>query len=60
MFDDEIVEEVRETRRRIFEECGDDFDVYMQRMKEAAAKYQDRLVGPEDVLATREPVLEQH
>lgn len=35
MNDDPNVDEVRETRRRIFEECGNDLDRLIERLKTA-------------------------
>ena len=46
---DPIVEEVRATRRRIFEECNNDLDQYIAWLKNAEMRYKDRLVTREDV-----------
>jgi hypothetical protein len=47
--DDPIVNEVHETRRRIFEECGNDLGRYLERIKTAEALDKDRLVTLEQV-----------
>jgi hypothetical protein len=46
---DPIVEEVRETRRRIFAECGNDLKRYIERLKAAEANHQNRLVSLEQI-----------
>ena len=46
---DPIVEEVREVRRRIFEECGNDLKRLFERLKAAEANDEDRLVSLEQV-----------
>ena len=46
---DPIVEEVREVRRRIFEECGNDLKRLFERLKAAEAQDKDRLVTLEQV-----------
>lgn len=46
---DPIVEEVRATRHRIFQECGGDLEQLIARLKKAESLYKDRLVTPEDV-----------
>jgi hypothetical protein len=47
--EDEIVKEVHETRRRIFEECGRDIERYIERLKAGNAQYKNRLVTLEQV-----------
>jgi hypothetical protein len=49
MMKDPIVEEVREVRRRIFEECGNDLKRLFERLKAAEADHKDRLVTIEQV-----------
>jgi len=46
---DPIVEEVREVRRRIFAECGNDLKRLFERLKAAEANDKDRLVSLEQV-----------
>lgn len=46
---DEIVQEIRETRQRIFDECGNDLGRLIERLKAADSKDQDRLVSMDDV-----------
>ena len=46
---DPIVDEVREVRRRIFEECGNDLHRLIERLKAAEANDKDRLVTFEQV-----------
>jgi hypothetical protein len=46
---DPIVEEVRETRRRIFEECGNDLKRLFERLKASEALDKHRLVTFEQV-----------
>lgn len=47
--EDEIVKEIHETRRRLFEECGNDLKRYLERLKAAEAQNRDRLVTFEEV-----------
>ena len=47
--EDEIVNEVHEVRRRIFEECGGDIERLIERLKAGDAKNQRRLVTFEEV-----------
>jgi hypothetical protein len=47
--DDPIVDEIHETRRRIFEECGNDLGRYLERIKAAEQLDKHRLVTLEDV-----------
>jgi hypothetical protein len=47
--DDPIVNEIHETRRRIFEECGNDLGRYLERLKAAEELDKDRLVTLEQV-----------
>jgi len=49
MMEDEIVKEIHETRRRIFEECGNDLNRLIERLKSADAKDKDRLVTFDEV-----------
>ena len=49
MMDDPIVNEIHETRRRIFEECGGDLDRFIERLKAVEVKDKDRLVTFEEV-----------
>jgi len=46
---DEIVDEIHETRRRIFDECGGDIERLIERLKALDAKDKDRLVTLEQV-----------
>jgi hypothetical protein len=46
---DTIVEEIREVRRRIFEECGNDLERYLERLKAAEAQDEDRLISLEEL-----------
>ena len=47
--EDEIVKEIHEIRRRIFEECGGDIERYIERLKAGNDKHKDRLVTLEQV-----------
>jgi hypothetical protein len=49
MINDPIVDEVRETRRRIFEECGNDLNRLIERLKTAEVQHKGRLVSFEEV-----------
>jgi hypothetical protein len=49
MMEDEIVKEVREVRRRIFAECGNDLKRLFERLKAAEVNDEDRLVSLEKV-----------
>jgi hypothetical protein len=49
MSDDPIVEEVREARRQIFEECGNDLERLIERLKAAEVRHVSRLVTVQDV-----------
>jgi hypothetical protein len=49
MINDPIVEEVRETRRRIYEECGSDLHQLIERLKAAERQHTARLVTIEQV-----------
>jgi hypothetical protein len=49
MIEDPIVQEVHETRRRIFDECGGDLQRLIDRLKNAEAKDHDRLVTLEEI-----------
>jgi len=49
MMKDPIVEEVREVRRRIFEECGNDLRRLFERFQAAEVQDKDRLVTLEQV-----------
>ena len=49
MTDDPIVSEVREARRRIFEECGGNLDSMIERLREAESKSKGRCVTLEEV-----------
>jgi hypothetical protein len=44
MINDPIVDEVRETRRRILEECGGDLNRLIDRLKAAEVQDKSRLV----------------
>jgi len=46
---DPIVEEIREVRRRIFAECGNDLKRLFERLKAAEAQDKDRLVTLDEV-----------
>ncbi len=50
--DDPVVQRVRETRRKIFESCGNDPHKLYEWAKQIEAQYQDRLAGFE---RTRRP-----
>lgn len=41
MFDTDLIDEVREIRRRIAEECGNDLQQIAQRAAEAARRFQE-------------------
>ena len=49
MKEDPIVEEVREIRGKIWEECGGDMEKLMERLKKAQEQHRDRLVTMDDV-----------
>lgn len=52
--DDPIVKEVRETRQRIFKECGEDLDRYIEYLKFTEPQDKHRLVTLEEVRARAE------
>lgn len=43
--DDPIVEQVRAVRREIMAECGNDVEVFLDRLREIERKHKDRLVS---------------
>lgn len=47
--DDPIVEEIHQTRQRIFAECNGELDRLIARLQAAESKDRDRLVGIQDV-----------
>ena len=47
--EDEIVNEIHETRQRIFEECGGDVERFIDRLKTLDVAHKDRLVTIEQV-----------
>ena len=49
MIDDPIVQDIREIRQRLWEECGGDLDRYLAMIKAAGSKYADRQVTKEEV-----------
>ncbi len=49
MNDDPIVEEVRQARRQIFDECGNDLHRLIEHLKAAEAMQMSRLVTLQDV-----------
>jgi hypothetical protein len=49
--DDPIVKEVRETRQRIFKECGEDLDRYIEYLKATEPQDKQRVVTLEEVRA---------
>jgi hypothetical protein len=49
MMNDPIVEEIRETRRRIWEECNEDLDQLIARLKRGESMHKDRLVTLEQL-----------
>jgi hypothetical protein len=49
MIDDPIVQEIHETRRRIFEQCGGDLERLIARLKAAEQKDEERLVTLDQV-----------
>jgi hypothetical protein len=51
MSNDPIVDEIRETRRRIFEERGNDLHRLIERLKASGARHKNRLVTIENVHA---------
>jgi hypothetical protein len=57
MTDDAIVNEIRQVRERIWEECGGSLAAYMERMREVSARYADRVVTKDefDKERTRSP-----
>ncbi len=50
---DPIVEEVRQARQRIWEECGCDWDRLIAFLKEREAEHPERLVTAEELKARR-------
>ena len=44
MTHDPIVEEIHQIRKRIWEECGGDFQKYLARLRKTAAVPPDRMV----------------
>ncbi|MFO7898074.1 MAG: hypothetical protein R6V58_03325 [Planctomycetota bacterium] len=44
MFDDPVVKEVREPRRRIMAECDNDLHVLAERLRKVQDQYEERLV----------------
>lgn len=51
---DPIVEEIRATRRRVFAECGGDFDHYLNRINTVEPQDKERLVTLEQIRALAE------
>lgn len=49
MIDDAIVNEIHETRRRIFEECGGDLQKLIARQQALESQLRERLVTLEDL-----------
>ena len=49
MINDPIVDEIHQTRRRIFAECDGDLERLIERLKAAETQDKDRLVTLEDV-----------
>ncbi len=49
MIDDPIVKEIHETRRRILDECNDDIEQLIARLKAAEQQDKRRLVAMEEV-----------
>ena len=54
MIDDPIVEDVYRARQKILDECHGDLRQWIDRLKEAEAQHQDRLVDLETVRKRRE------
>lgn len=52
--EDPIVNEIRATRQRIFKECGENLDRYLEHLKAAEAQDKHRLVNLEEVRARAE------
>jgi len=48
-YDDPIVEEVRQARAKIWEECGGDLNRFAAWLREQQAKHPERLVSLEEV-----------
>jgi len=55
MIDDPIVEEVRNIRRQMMTECGNDVDAFEQDLLESQKRHKDRLVrrGPRRIAARK-------
>jgi hypothetical protein len=52
--DDPIVKEIRETRQRIFKECGEDLERYIEYLKSTEPQDKHRVVTLEEVRARSE------
>ena len=48
-YDDPVVERIREIRRRIFAECGNDPQRLFERQVEFSKQFKDRLVSKRDL-----------
>lgn len=53
MIEDQVVHEVHETRKRIFDECGNDGERFIEYLHMADAKADLRRVTPEELLANQ-------
>lgn len=53
MKNDPIVDEVRKTREKLWDECGGDMDKYMDRIQAAEGQYPQRLITREQMLARK-------
>jgi hypothetical protein len=49
MKDDPIVKEIRNTRQKLFKQCGDDLNKYLDWLKGLEKKHKDRLVSLEEI-----------
>jgi hypothetical protein len=49
MLTDPIIEEIHQIRQKLWQEAGENLDVYLERIKRIEEQYKDRLVRPEDL-----------
>jgi hypothetical protein len=45
-FPDPLIDEVRQRRRQIWDECGQDFDKLLERIQRLQAEHPEKLVDP--------------
>lgn len=55
---DPIVEEVREARAKIWEECGGDLKVLMERLRKAQEEHPERIITKEELDRRRQRAAE--